>query len=355
MNQSRTLLCLVFCSFFVAKAIAQPVVSSSDMFVAGDKEISYLADTDNVDYGTGGADQLWDYSGLKLITSLPDSLTFEYLDPSGTPFFPDFPGAILCSHLAGDGYYTYMKYDNSTSALTEIGFAYGSSTDAIIETYDRPELFIKYPINSSYDVTNNFSATGVGKQVTQYHKGTITIKADGYGTLKLPRYTYRNVLRLHVHGVSTDSSYTLGSLTVQSIVTDEYRYITPGIKNTLLSISRDDQYLYGRHITGRKGVKYYDRARVIVNNERDHKDASVKIFPDPVRNLCTLSLESDKNAAAEISIINMLGQVVKTYPNLSLQNGANSFTIDMSGYNNGCYVVRLDSDGYSVSRKILLQ
>jgi hypothetical protein len=356
MTLIKSVLLIALCSVFSARTIAQPVVTSSDMLVVGDTIINYIADTDNVDYGTGGANKTWDYSGLRLQNSLPDSLVTVYLAPSNTPYFSNFPKANVCGHLVGQYTYDYFRYDNSTSTAWEIGFSYGTSSDPVIETYDQPALVSKFPINSAYNATDNYSSTQIANGYTSYRKGSVTMEADGYGTLKLPRNTYSNVLRIHTHTIDTDSSYYQGSfLDKGAIITDGYSYLVPGIKNTLLSISRDDQYSSGQHLHGSKHVIYYDRAKPHVVKENNYIDGSLRVFPNPVQNQCTLIVESTKNVTAVISVINMLEQVVGTYSNLSLTYGSNSFTIDMSTYQKGCYFVRLESEGQSACQKVLVQ
>lgn len=355
MNLTKALLIFSFCAFLGSKAFAQPIITSANMFSVGDTRIDYIADTNNVDYGTGGANKTWDYSNIKLTSSSPDSIVTKYVAPSSTPYASDFPGATLSSNSTGSGSYTYIKYDNSTATATLIGLAQSAGGTTLIETYDKPELIAKFPINSSLNVTNNFSATYVANGFTIYRTGYITLKADGYGTLKLPRNTYSNVLRLYDHSVTSDSFYYQGSSSVETVITDGYGFEAPGIKTTLLSISRNDIYQDGFQLSGGKSVTYYDRAKASITEKNNFVAGSVKIFPNPVQNQCTLFVESDNNAPALITVNTMMGQVVKTYSNLSLRNGSNSFTIDMSEYEKGFYMVRLQAGGQSTSQKILLQ
>jgi hypothetical protein len=352
MNPTKSLLLIALFSCLSYNAIAQPIVTSSNMFVAGDMSIAYIADTTNVDYGTGGANKTWDYSGLKAAGGTMDSIITRYIAPSETPYHSNFPDATLCSQIVGQNTYSYMKYDNSASTLNGIGFTLGTDANAVIETYDQPELYAKFPINSTYNVSNTFSATYISYGITSYRRGSITMRADGYGTLKLPRNTYNNVLRIYT--VSIDSADLNGS-GMEKIVSSSYTYQAPGIKNDLLKVYRDDIYVKGMHVNGNKHVTYYDMAKTGISRKSDFADASVKIFPNPVQNLCTLSVETDKNAPAAIDVINALGQVVKTYSGLSLRNGTNSFTIDMSTYEKGFYFVRLSAEGQSTSQKILVQ
>jgi hypothetical protein len=355
MNLTKTLLTFSFCAFLGAKAIAQPVVTSTNMYVIGDTRTDFIADTNNVDYGTGGANKTWDYSSIRMTSSSPDSIVTQYVAPSSTPYASNFPGATVSNKSVGGNAYTYMKYDNSTSTATLLGIAQDAGGTTLIETYDKPELIAKFPINSSYNTTNTFSATYIANGFTIYRTGSVVMKADGYGTLKLPRNTYNNVLRLYNHVVTSDSFYYQGSSSVETVITDGYAFETPGIKNTLLSISRNDIYQDGFHVSGGKSVMYYDRGKTGITEKTNFVAGSVKVFPNPVQNQCTLFVESDNYTPAVITVSNMMGQVVKTYADLSLRNGSNSFTIDMSTYEKGFYFVRLSADGQSTSQKILVQ
>lgn len=353
MNLKRSL--LVFFVFAGAmRLVAQPVVTASDMFQPGDARIDFIADTTGVDYGTGGANKTWDYSNLQRISSSPDSIITSFVAASSTPYYSDFPSSTLATQAAS-GTYSYESWNSSTSTATLVGMVAQSSGFTLVETYNKPMLLASYPINSTYKVTSDFSATYVAGGVTIYRNGTVSISADGYGTVKLPRHTYSNALRLHQLSVSTDSSSFGGSVTAIKEVGDGYAFLVPGIKAPILTVSHNEQYYNGSDQGGAKTVLYYDRAKTEIASTGNLIKSSLQIYPNPMHDVCTLAVQSDENLPADIYVTNMLGQVVKTYSNMRVRQGANTFTVDMSDFGKGLYTVRLDAGMQSVSQKILVQ
>jgi hypothetical protein len=74
---------------------------------------------------------------------------------------------------------------------------------------------------------------------------------------------------------------------------------------------------------------------------------SIKIFPNPVsQNLQIESVTALQNA--NIKILNITGNVIAEYLDISTK----TFSIDMSSYSAGCYLIQITSPSYKYIKRI---
>ncbi len=188
---------------------AQLVVKNAEDFKIGTVLEFQLCDTSGVMPGTGGTNQTWDFSSLKL---LPDKSTEWMVLPSSTPYADKFPGATLVEKYS-NGSYVYVDMKQGQSNL--LGFA----NPNMMIAYPKPVVFAKRPppygFTFSNPFTDNFTAGGMDFSGS----GVVTIEADGYGRLILPNKTYKNVLRIKIVQVQTDTIKQYNSASQMRIVT----------------------------------------------------------------------------------------------------------------------------------------
>ncbi len=75
-------------------------------------------------------------------------------------------------------------------------------------------------------------------------------------------------------------------------------------------------------------------------------------FPNPANNSTTLILDLKKAIDFEIIIFNSIGKKMVNYK-INGQIGSNEFTIDLSSYNNGLYLINIVSDSFTETKKII--
>lgn len=79
--------------------------------------------------------------------------------------------------------------------------------------------------------------------------------------------------------------------------------------------------------------------------------SEIKVFPNPVEKNGALSVKfSDDLSSSQVRVYNSAGVEVKAF---TAKSGMNS--IDVSGLDNGVYVIRVDSDQKEVSGKFIIQ
>lgn len=82
-------------------------------------------------------------------------------------------------------------------------------------------------------------------------------------------------------------------------------------------------------------------------------NAKITLFPNPVNDELTIKIETDKNEAFSVNLINPNGQIVK-----NLKTEKTLFfndKIDVKGYTPGLYMIRISNDKGSATFKVIIQ
>ena len=79
---------------------------------------------------------------------------------------------------------------------------------------------------------------------------------------------------------------------------------------------------------------------------------SVTIFPNPVRNRFTLSMELTEAFDGDLFIANTLGQVVK-YDNLPMGTDLSNHQVDVADLAKGMYFLTIKNDTYSYTIRFI--
>lgn len=280
--------------------------------------------------GNGGADQTWDFSG---VASLGTS-TFSCVTPASTPRAADFPASTVATGQSS----IYNYYTGTSSELQIDGYAYPTM---VIPMSD-PEKVLTYPFSYNSTFTDAFAATYTSGTNTIRRSGTVTVMADGYGTLKLPNGTLNNVLR-----VKTVESYadSIGSAQNSQATTTTYSWYLPGMHYAVLALSTVS---FNGTIVNRSG-QYLDNSTSVI--EQSVMTApGAEVYPNPCSSYVTISVPTYLTNAT-ISIYTIQGQRVREMENV---NG-NIITIQTNNLPIGQYDIRGTQGGKTVlTKKVLL-
>jgi hypothetical protein len=194
----RTLLTLLLsAATFVLSA--QPTVYNIGNYKKGDKLQWIVCDPSAYAPGSGGANQVWDFTGLtpKSGTStLKDSI----VDPAKTGFSHLYPAATLAD-VSSSGQIAYYYMENGRLYLTGAV----DSVNGLTAQYPNSQLLVvsnmKYRDSFTDDFTDYIDYMGIEYQ----GGGTLHIVVDGYGTLKLPNHTYNNAMRAKLSLIEIDT------------------------------------------------------------------------------------------------------------------------------------------------------
>ena len=309
--------------FCALASYAQPTLNQSNTAPSiGENFVYSRSDWDGSTVSTG-ANQTWDYSGLVETTTT----TYNYVDPSTCPDASQFSSATISANIASGMQYEHMDY-NSTKIERHGVYAGG-----VPMPYQDSEEILHYPFTYGDSYTDNFASTFTNGVVWD-RAGSVTVSAEGYGTLQLPNSTVNNVLLVKIYEDYGDS-YN-GSELYHYYIT-VYMFYLPGYHIPVLALTKYEQ---GGNIT--YYANYVDDAALGVAPKDELSNISV--YPTLVTDVLNIYWGStNKSDIKSVEIINVAGQVVFA-SNKAVQS------IETSDLNPGVYFIRI-SDG--VNRKTL--
>lgn len=331
MKQILLSTCMVACTL---PALAQPTLTAANTTaLPGDSHTIYLAST-SIAVGSGGANAIWDFSSLTSSSSGP----ITYQACPAAPECSNFSGSTLASLQSGNNAY----YISDNGKMSMRGVSAGGGT--VMINYSDPEDLLRYPFTYNDTYTDNLAATFTSG-VTFNRSGTITVSADGYGTLITPYGTYNNVIRIHRHQVYQDVSSGIPTLNYE---THLYTWYQPGIREFLVSSSE----LTVNGTPTQAGMQYTDIAPVTSVGAISAIESSLKLYPNPATSLINVSFSTADNQKVVFTIMDMSGKVM-TSVLTNATAGNQTLKMETSSFAAGIYMLQIKAqDGTAINRKI---
>lgn len=87
---------------------------------------------------------------------------------------------------------------------------------------------------------------------------------------------------------------------------------------------------------------------------QEQGDEEIAIYPNPSNGVFTISASNLPAKKAELRIINVIGNEIY-HETLTRTEGQFSKTIDLSGKAKGLYYIKLETDGYSSVRRVVIK
>jgi hypothetical protein len=325
---------LVF-NFYVLTAVAQPILDSANTSpVVGETFNRMALSISSFNPGTAGTNQTWNFSNLSNTGSSSENI----VDPSGTPYFINYPISNLCVQYHSD-YYDYFTSTDSAYYLS--GQQMGAGSDIV---YTDQKKLLQFPFTynnqfADYYLTNLFLDPS---WYTNRAFGTMNITADGYGTVITPADTFTNALRIHYSDYETDSDWTSSGLIVYFMNIQTYEWRVPGIHYPVF-ITTD----YGN------GTRYAGYLlppfNLGISNARLNE--SITISPNPTSG--TLTIKANFFPIREIQLLNLLGESVLTFllppGDIRDANCTLPTELDISSLPSGIYILQT-SEGKNLWR-----
>jgi hypothetical protein len=349
---------------FVLPSSAQMTISYEEfalgLSLSGSlKAKSYTSTTDLAGVATlistSGAGKTWDFSGRVYTENNPGNTQTAFVDVSTAPLNtdPKFAGATHClkSWEAGsvEAYYAYSK-------LTSSGyFTMGSVADSagnamILQAFDPPMQTYGFPLTmgttwtSTSNMTTGFDIPGL----TVTHKGESS--CDSYGTLSTPTKAYKGE---HSPSASTEclrirttltQTQAFGSFSV-STVTHSYQWVTKGTAGGNVVSDTNDAPM---------SVGYSEGTSTSVNSSVFDDKLTIKLSSNPASVSSTLSYNLPESGDVKVSMMDNLGREVKMLHNGFASAGSNIIPIDPSAMANGTYLIRISSNSFTGTRKLII-
>lgn len=306
-------------SFFALNSQAQVTLQQNNIPQVGELWSNKTITDTTIQPGPGGQGMNWGFGNFFVY---PNVISEQYIAPTGSGYDALFPSANLKvnSLFSGDEYFI-----RSAGSIQFLGMK--SSSNEILITNVQNLLTVPFTYGDS--VTNpSVTGTGFGYPLT----GSISVKADGTGTLSLYTGAFTNTLR-----VVTDMNLVLGAgsgvdtyvrLRKFSWYTASYR--APVFQIAMLDI---DGPLGNTH---QKVITVSTLTTDILDPQNDFFKLS--LGPNPTSNNVEVSLNLKKNSTVNIKITDINGKVC--IENTSeLSTGINNLHFDISVLPKGIYLV----------------
>jgi len=318
-----------------------PVITSSVNPVVGDAFDYNSLDVANVSPGMAGANVTWDFSG---ISSLGISNTIMEPVANGT-----YASSVVNANLVAiDGVSGAESYLLANGTQYAIGGAYTGSLANTLDNYSDQREMVKFPItfgdvfNESMDGTHENFTGGF----TYSRSGTITIEADGYGTLILPSGSFNDVLRIKV---TTDYSDQHAVFPGADYLDVTYLWFKQGENFILMSMSTLDI----NSITGTK-VGWFTTQTAVGTREIPSAITDLKVYPNPSRGISIVQYMLEEPGKVDIALYNLMGQKVKSIASNYLTTGVQSQRLELSDLDKGVYLLQVENDGVISTKRINL-
>jgi hypothetical protein len=95
---------------------------------------------------------------------------------------------------------------------------------------------------------------------------------------------------------------------------------------------------------------------IIVDNTKElEKSLSWNLYPNPAIENVFMDFELDQSAEVQLEVVNMIGSLLRSEDLGQLTSGYHQQMLDLDGLTPGIYLLRLNVDGESVSRKLVVQ
>jgi hypothetical protein len=330
----------------LAHAQSPILTSATTDPIANEAFIFKVCDSTGVTPGPGGVSQIWNFTTLT-VTQTDTGKSVSCLSlPVGIPSCGGFPGSNLV--VTGHGFIKMHEYI-ATSAAKRSQVGYWAASDTMLVMSD-PMDELQYPftyLNSFSDPFNGVLTLGT---LSAHHTGTVTVTADGYGTLNLPG-RFDNVLRVHSNQTYRDSANLFGTPIVVVYDVNTYSWYKTGYHSALLTIAT--AVPVGAAPTGPQKIVSYAPQQIADVQVLTGAVAAFDLYPNPASDMLHISFEPLDNVQASITLIDALGrQQLIASGNYS---GAQHISFNTSALPKGMYLVRLQCGTETITRKVALQ
>lgn len=82
------------------------------------------------------------------------------------------------------------------------------------------------------------------------------------------------------------------------------------------------------------------------------ENVSIQLSPNPTPSMVGLQIESKKNKAVKIQVVDLVGRVVLS-ENWNINVGSNQKSLDLNSYAKGTYMIQIIENQYVISKKII--
>jgi hypothetical protein len=358
-------LILFLCVAFAIPASAQITITYEMVLAqiqAGPQSSDYYSSNDStvlttvpILIATSGAAKTWDFGGRTYSKETNSNIGQFYVDPSTAPMHtdPDFAGATHCIKVMGDSAdatisYSYFKIN--ADGYYSMGLVTDSAGNVSkLLSYVPPTQTMKFPLTygTSWSSTSNITiASFPGATVTYKNDANV----DGYGSLISPSYTYKGgkpvlssseCLRLRESLTQTINYF---GFTFETL-THSYQWMTMSATSGSVASDTND-------VPTSIGYSQGTSSTHVPMTIED--PLTIKLSSNPVSTSSTLSYNLPESGDVKVSMMDNLGREVKMLHNGFAPAGSNVIPIDPLTMANGTYLIRVSSNSFTGTRKLII-
>ncbi|MEA1877655.1 MAG: T9SS type A sorting domain-containing protein [Bacteroidota bacterium] len=302
----KTILALLLAATALAGQAQVTLTRSNSGLEIGDqyavKTVDPMQLVTNIDPTITGANHTWDFSDMN--STFLDGAISICVDPETTPFIDSLDHADICIKTKDQSEGPYQYFVVTDQQMELVGMGWQQTGNTSFTSYHEGLTALQFPSNYEDAYTDNY----VAEMITVAHglfmldTATMSIVADGYGTLITPETTYNNVLRLKRTTIS--QSYTIYDgeiMPTGTHTTIEYQWFKPETPMPVMNIIE---------MLGLEGytVTYQTDQNASSIEFLKTKDLGIKIYPNPCTDLLTIDLGD--TSFHSLRIFDYLGRMV---------------------------------------------
>ena len=326
--------CLGLCTALAQMSFNRPIFHAGDTLT--------LVQIAPPPIGESGDSCLWDFS------SIQDSL----FHTSACYLTKTDDSTQIGVHRLATRYYYHQTADSL--------YATGYETATTHMHYIEPELLMAYPFDYGDTLFSSFVGQGeYCRMLPVCVKGSTQVKADARGTLVLPDITIPNTLRIHtireIQKPNPDNAH---------ITMHIYQWFSPTVSYPLLETMQIQTF--GRLDTTLQELAFYfplDESLVSIFEQIDTLRSNslpidtiftnARFLPNPVQNELHISYYLTRAARIAFSLHSNVGIPLYTSAVEQQDEGDHKYTIDMSPYMTGTYILYIRVDDIMRSETII--
>lgn len=300
-------------------------------------EFQILSDT-SIQPLSGGAGVIWDFN---LYTVSVNTLSEVYEVPSASGVDATFPTA----NLKKLNYFGWTDYYYRNPAGTELQFLgiYNSSNEIHVSNTQK---LLTIPLTYGNSISNAaLAGSGYGGSTLA---GTISVIADGYGTLKVGGITFNNVTR-----VKTDMTIVedFGSGLTGNVHVVKYSWYKTGTNAPYFEIVTLNMDGILGTSTQKYAIKNY-RVNIGVD-ELAEPNLGLSVFPNPLKDQVSLKINLNRTSDVTLQIMDITGKV-KLSQTTKQTAGEHEMKLDVSDLSKGVYILSAISGTINRQQRIVI-
>ncbi|MCW3077484.1 MAG: C-terminal target protein [Bacteroidetes bacterium] len=326
-------------------ASAQYTLTSASNPVIGDIEKTWALDTANLSLGSPGTAQIWNYTNITISPSTSVTAN-SYVSPTAAPNAASFPAGVNIATTTDGASYNMFGYTSS-----DITF-YGIDDPNFIAVFQNPEKYITFPFSYGMISTDTYSASFTYSAIPITINGTVTVTADGWGTLNTPGNSYANTLRLKIQDKSIQTTGAFGTTTNTSV---GYSYFNGASKFELLSVqTQTSTSSTSTVVTKTKSGKVNNI--VLAGIKKYDNTTGFSLYPNPAVNKeVSLHFNLTSTETYSVTVFNVLGQQVLTQNLGEKAPGSYNETVKLNDLSGGVYYIHLKGKKQEGVQKLIIE